>query len=211
LGIVDEYSEVMIGMTCAVYGSYIIPHAALDAMEGERLGDILPQLVSFGEDDIVTAARKADHAAVDVSCGRDLLKFVKDISIYLPEGIAKISSYLYGMWFSYLSRSIQSESNAADKDDPVNYGKEEFARFVMDRIAEMASGLSPEDRLAVRTLSSFVLYKQEMHIAEERRAHGLWALMDLLYRKTSETEHLARVLHIALIREEIWKKNLFAG
>ena len=60
-------------------------------------------------------------------------------------------------------------------------------------------------------LSLSVLYRQEMHIAEERRTHGIWALMDLLIRKTTETEHLSRILHIALIREAIWKKNLFAG
>ena len=136
---------------------------------------------------------------------------MNDISLYLPEGIAKISGYLYKMWFDYLSRGTRAPEESADKDDPINYGKDEFARYVMDRIAEMSSKLSQEDRTAVRMLSSFVLYNQEMHIAEGRRAHGLWALMDLLYRKTDETEHLARILHTTLIREEIWKKNLFAG
>ncbi len=209
--VVDEYSEVLIGMTCAVYGSRIIPQAALDAMEGERLQDILPQLITFGEDEIVAALRNGDHAAIDVSCGRGLLKFVNGISLYLPDGIAKICAYLYDMWFQYLSRANRPASTSADKDDPVNYGKEEFSRFVMDKITEMASKLSQEDRLAVRTLSSFVLYNQGMRIADDKRAHGLWALMDLLYRKTDETEHLSRILHTMLIREEIWKKNLFVG
>lgn len=207
----DEYSDVLITMTCTVYSSKIIPEQTLDGMEGERLESILPHLVSFGEDEVVSALRKQDHAAIDVSCGHNLLKFVKDLSQYLPEGISGVSSYLYEMWFQYLSRRTQQSAEAPGKDDPLNYGKEEFARFVMDKVGELSSKLSEEDRSAVRMLSLSVLYKQEMHIAEERRTHGIWALMDLLYRKTRETEHLSRILHTALIREAIWKKNLFAG
>ena len=207
----DEYSEVLVAMTCAVYSSRIIPEQALEAMEGERLASILPHLEPFGEGEVVAAVTAGDHAAIDVSCGRSLLGFVRDLSAYLPEGISKISMYLYGMWFEYLSRRTQPAAASAEKGSPLGYGKDEFSQFVMDKVGEMALKLSAEDRSAVRQLSAFVLYRQEMHIPDQKRAHGLWALMDLLYRKTRETEHLSRVLHTALIREEIWKKNLFAG
>jgi hypothetical protein len=208
---VDEYSEVLIAMTCAVYSSRIIPEHSLEAMEEERLESIIPHLVAFGEDEVIDAARKSDHAAVDVACGKSLLRFVKDVSVYLPENIAKIAAYLYGMWFDYLSRRTGLQGEGVGGEEPLDYGKEEFARYVIEKVGAMSSKFSEEDRTAVRMLSAFVLFREDMHIPESKRTHGLWALMDLLYRKTRETERLSRTLHLAMIREEIWKKNLFAG
>jgi len=207
---VDEYSEVLITMVCAIYSSRIIPKEALGAMEGERLQAIIPHLVSFKEQEIADAALKADHAGIDLACGKSLLGFVTGLSAYLPEKISRMSLYLYGRWFDYLSHRLKPSADVPE-GDPLNYGKEEFAEYALSEVEKMSQGLSADDKMAVQMLSDFVFRKKELRLEENRREHGLWALIDLLCRKTKESEGLSHLLHSSLVREEIWKKNLFAG
>ena len=208
----DEYGSALISVACAVFSKRLTNRYLLEKLDKEKLGMILNDLGAAGEDEIAKALSISSHKDIEDDCLLSIVTFVDDLSIYIPAALKEPLLMIYHCWYRFIMKS--SEENIeikCDDADLLEKPREEFADALLKKVIGLAekNKLSKEDKNGLKMLLKQLFYNYEVKIDEELLNKRAWPLIGLISERVKERRKLASILHKAIIRDEIWKGNLF--
>ena len=206
----NEYDSSVIGVVCAIFSSRLVNRYFFNKIEYENLADIVKDIRNIGYEDLADIVSRKDHKKIDYYLLRSLIEFIDSISKYLPLKIRQMINLMYFCWFSYFMK-IKSEIYKCPIEGILDVPKDRFVVEVEDNIKKLERkfNLNREDSEGISMLVRQILYGESVFVNKEKISSGIWPLIDVISRKVNESKELSKILHSSIIRDEIWKGNLF--